>query len=77
MDQEKIGKFIQDARRKKNLTQYDLANMLDVTDKAVSKWERGLSFPDISLLEPLSKALDVSVLEILHGENQIDSQCLK
>ena len=69
MDQEKIGKFIQDARRKKNLTQYDLANMLDVTDKAVSKWERGLNLPDASIMQELCYTLGISLNELFAGEH--------
>lgn len=47
MDKEKMGKFISEARKKKGLTQKDLASIIYISDKAVSKWERGLSFPDI------------------------------
>lgn len=68
MDNEKFGKFISDLRKANNLTQKEIANILNVTDKAISKWERGKSFPDISLLEPLSIALNISVVELLKGE---------
>ena len=68
MNNEKFGKFISEARKEKNLTQKELAKQLNVTDKAVSKWERGKSYPDISLLEPLGKALDVSVIELLKSK---------
>lgn len=68
MDKEKMGSFIVQLRKGKKLTQRDLAEQLHITDKAVSKWERGVSFPDISLLEPLASILDVSVLELLKGE---------
>lgn len=68
MDKEKIGKFISQNRKEKEMTQKDLAEQLHVTDKAVSKWERGMCFPDISMIEPLAKLLDVSVLELLEGE---------
>ncbi|MBU3806098.1 MAG: helix-turn-helix domain-containing protein [Candidatus Fournierella pullistercoris] len=54
-------------RKAKGLTQKQLADRLSVTDKAVSKWERGLGFPDIKLLEPLSQALDVSILELMRS----------
>lgn len=67
MDKEKLGLFVSQLRKEQHMTQKDLAEKLGVTDKAVSKWERGLSFPDISLLEPLAKTLDVSVMELLHG----------
>lgn len=66
--QEKMAKFILDMRKARNLTQKELADQLGVTDKAVSKWERAVSSPDISLLIPLSKALGVSTGELLSGE---------
>ena len=68
MDNEKFGKFISGLRKANNLTQKELAKILNVTDKAVSKWERGKSFPDISLLEPLSMALNISLVELLKCE---------
>ena len=68
MDYCKIGAFIANLRKEKNLTQKDLADILHVTDRAISKWERGKGCPDISLLDDLSKTLDVSILEILKGE---------
>lgn len=68
MDNNKIGKFIATLRKEKNLTQQELGNKLFVTDKAVSKWERGLSLPDISLLNKLAKILDVEVIDILDGK---------
>ena len=74
MNYEIIGKFIQEKRKEKNLTQKELAYKLGVTDKAVSKWERGQGCPDVSILEILSKELGVSILEILKGriiENEI------
>ncbi len=71
---EKTGKFIYEMRKAQNLTQKDLAEKLDVTDKAISKWERGLSCPDISLLIPLSKILDVTTSELLNGEKKTAPQ---
>lgn len=68
MDTNRIGQFIAEQRRKKKLTQQQLGDKLYVTDKAVSKWERGLSFPDISILEKLAIELGVDVSEILSGE---------
>jgi len=68
MNQEKIGKFIQEKRKNKNLTQQQLAEKLGITKNAVSKWERGLSLMDMSLLKPLSEILDVSIVEIINGE---------
>lgn len=68
MDNNKIGNFIATLRKEKNLTQQELGNKLFVTDKAVSKWERGLSLPDITLLNKLAKILDVEVIDILDGK---------
>ena len=68
MDNEKFGNFVKELRKEKNLTQKELAKRINITDKAVSKWERGLSFPDITMLNILSKELDVSVEELLNGE---------
>lgn len=68
MDYEKIGKFIAERRKKINMTQKDLAEQLGLTDRAISRWERGIGCPDISIIENLSEILQVSVLEILHGE---------
>ena len=70
MDKEKTGQLITELRKEKGMTQKQLADALNVTDKAVSKWERGLSFPDISMLEPLSELLDVSIFELLAGDHQ-------
>lgn len=68
MDNTKTGKLIADRRRALNLTQDELAAYLHVTGKAVSKWERGLSFPGVDLLIPLAEALDVTVMDLLNGE---------
>lgn len=69
MDNEKIGKFIRELRKEAGLTQKELADKLGVTDRAISKWERGLGCPDVSLLEDVAKALGVSILELLKGEH--------
>lgn len=69
MNAEKIGKFISRKRKMKNLTQKELANKLHITDKAVSKWERGLSLPDISVLILLSEILNVGLYDLLKGAN--------
>ncbi len=58
------------------MTQKQLADALNVTDKAVSKWERGLSFPDISMLEPISEVLGISIMEILAGERKDESDTI-
>ena len=68
MEREKTGILIAQARKERGLTQKDLAKRLHVSDRAVSKWERGVGFPDVSLLVPLAEALDLSVLELLQGE---------
>lgn len=69
MDAGKTGRFISERRKAINLTQKELANKLNITDKAVSKWERGLSFPDISILIPLSEILNISLYDLLIGGN--------
>ena len=67
MDYQKIGDLISKLRKEKGLTQKELADKLFITDRAVSKWERGLGCPDVSLLDDLSKILDISIIEILKG----------
>jgi DNA-binding XRE family transcriptional regulator len=74
MNQVKIGNFIKTLRKEKKLTQKELADYLGITDRAISKWERGLGCPDVSLLEDLSKYLGVSILELLKGERLEDKQ---
>ena len=69
MNYKEIGLFISKKRKELNMTQKELADKLNVTDKAVSKWERGLGCPDISILEVLSNILGVSILELLKGRN--------
>ncbi|MCQ2505025.1 MAG: helix-turn-helix domain-containing protein [Saccharofermentans sp.] len=76
MDKELTGQFITELRKEKGLTQKQLAESLNVTDKAVSKWERGLSFPDISMLEPISRVLDISIMELLEGKRQDSNETL-
>lgn len=68
IDNEKCGAFIAQLRKQKGLTQKQLAQKLMLSDKAVSKWERGLSMPDISVLIPLSQILEVTTTELLYGE---------
>ncbi len=68
MEENKIGSFIRDRRLQLEMTQQQLADRLGVTDKAVSKWERAVSYPDITLLRELAAALDVTVTELLAGE---------
>ena len=68
MNQIKIGRFIAECRKKANLTQLQLAEKLDITDKAISKWERGMSMPDTSIMLELCDILCISVNELLSGE---------
>ena len=68
MDNERIGEFIRQLRKEKDLTQKEVAEALHITDRAVSKWERGLNAPDIALLEPLSALLGGTVGELIRGE---------
>lgn len=65
MDAKKLGNFISKRRKENNMTQAELADCLHVTDKAVSRWERGLGFPDINTFEPLAEALNIRVEELL------------
>ena len=68
MDQLKIGKFIAECRKNANLTQMQLSEKLGITDKAISKWERGISMPDTSIMLELCDILGISVNELLSGE---------
>lgn len=68
MDTKSFGAFVSSTRKERGLTQAELANKLQITDKAVSRWERGIGFPDIGMLEPLSDALGVSVVELLQAK---------
>ena len=68
MDQIKIGKFIAECRKNNNLTQMQLAEKLNITDRAISKWENGKSMPDSSIMLDLCNELKISVNELLSGE---------
>lgn len=70
MDQDKIGKFIAELRKGKNLTQSELAEKLGITDRAVSKWENGRGLPDLSLIKDLCDQLGITVDELLCGERK-------
>lgn len=74
MDNERIGAFIKELRKEKGLTQKEIAEELHITDRAVSKWERGLNAPDIALLEPLGSLLGVSVGELIHGARTVEEE---
>ena len=68
LDKEKFGEFIAKLRREQGMTQRELAEKLFVSDKAVSKWERGQSLPDITMLNPLADALGATSAELLNCE---------
>ena len=68
MDAQKFGQFIASVRKEHHMTQAELAGKIQVTDKAVSRWERGLGFPDIATIEPLADALGLSVSELMRSE---------
>ena len=68
MDCDKVGKLILRLRKEKNMTQKDLADKLNLSDRTISKWERGLGCPDVSLLNELSQILGVNIEKILVGE---------
>ena len=78
MDNMKFGRFIRESRQAKGMTQKQLAEKIHVSDKAVSKWENGVGFPDIKILEPLAKSLGVNLLELMQSEKneepEIDRQ---
>ena len=74
MKAEEVGYRIAQARKKQGMTQRELSERLHVSDKAVSKWERGLGFPDINTIEPLADALGVSVLEIMRSERIAETE---
>lgn len=68
MDVDRFGAFIQRRRKDLGMTQGELGAKLNVTDKAISRWERGVGFPDIKLLEPLAEALQISIQELMRCE---------
>ena len=68
MDTQKIGRFIAENRKKQDMTQMQLAQRLNVTNKTVSRWENGNYMPDLSLLQPLAQELHISINELLQGE---------
>lgn len=67
MNQEKIGKYIVECRKKKNMTQQELAEKLGVSDRTIGNWENGRNMPDLSLFKPLSEILGISITELLDG----------
>lgn len=80
MDCKKTGSLIAKVRKEKNMTQVELARKLNISDKAVSKWERGLGCPDVTLLNELAEVLGINVKDILSGElitNDVDGGNMK
>lgn len=77
MDHVKIGRFIAEERKRKKYTQKQLSERLEISDKTVSKWERGNGFPEVSLLLPLCKELDITVNELLCGERVSEEEYRK
>lgn len=77
MDQVKIGSFIKAMRKEQGLTQHELAEKLYISDKTVSKWETGNGMPDVTLMVPLCKILNISVNELLSGERLDNDQYYK
>ena len=71
MDAKKFGTFVAEMRKQNNMTQADLAEKIHVTDKAVSRWERGLGFPDINTIEPLAEALGLTMHELMKQEKNM------
>lgn len=74
MDQIKIGKFIQELRKERKLTQRELAEALSISDKTISKWETGKGMPEVSLMLPLCEALNISVNELLSAQRLTPSE---
>lgn len=72
MNQQKIGEFIFTCRKEKGLTQSQLAEILGVSDKSISRWENGKTMPDLSLYEPLCKTLDIQISELLYAKKMKD-----
>ena len=68
MDQEKIGKFIANCRKEKNITQQELAEKLGVSDRTIGNWENGRNMPDLSLFKPLCQELDITLNDLMSGE---------
>ena len=77
MNQEKIGKFILECRKKQKMTQQELAEKLGVTDRAVSNWENGKNMPDLSIFKLLCDELNISINELMSGEELDDSRYIK
>ena len=77
MNQEKIGKFISELRREKNMTQEQLAEKMGVTNKSISRWENGKTMPDLSIIAILAEELNVEVSELLNGRKMTKEELEK
>lgn len=77
MDKVKIGKYISECRKSKQLTQEQLAEMLNVTNKSISKWENGICLPEASIYEPLCKILGITINELFAGQKIMDEDYKK
>lgn len=76
MNQKDIGQFIYKCRKEKGLTQAQLAETLNVSDKSISRWENGKTMPDLSLYEPLCNTLDIQISELLYGKKMNEKEKL-
>ena len=74
MNQEKIGKFIAECRKKKKMTQQELAEKLGVSDRTIGNWENGRNMPDLSLFKPLCMELDITLNDLMSGEKVTDTE---
>lgn len=77
MNQEKIGKFISERRKAKKYTQADLADIMNVSKNAISKWERGINMPDVSIMQQLCVTLEISLNELFAGETLEEKEVIK
>lgn len=77
MNQVKVGKFIAELRKEKNMTQLDLAKKLGVTDRAISKWENGRGMPELSIIKPLCEELSITINELFCGEKIVEEDFTK
>ena len=77
MDQIKIGKFIANCRKEKNMTQRQLADILEISDKTISKWECGKGLPEVQFMVPLCDLLGINVNELLSGKKLSDDEYQK
>ena len=73
MDQKKIGAFIAEMRKPRQLTQHDLADIIGISDKTVSRWETGRGMPEVSLIIPLCNVLGITATELLSGNRPSDN----